>query len=226
VYRHVENSLKVIRASDNVELSTVSVGTTGVRRIVGIAVSPDSSTLFLVENDAIAIVSTLTDSVTGSIPLVGAAGVAVSPDGLFLYVIGGTNDDTLFRVRLSDNTVVSSTTVGASPRGIAFTPNGSFALVSLITSNTVAIVATSTDRVIDTVAVGNGPYGVAVSPDGTFAYVANASGDTVSRINLAGLTLPPTGADINWLAVAAVALIAAGMAVGSLRRVQWGSRSA
>jgi hypothetical protein len=139
---------------------------------------------------------------------------------LFLYVIGGTNDDTLFRVRLSDNTVVGSTTVGAGPRGIAFTPNGSFALVSLISSNTVAIVATSTDQVIDTVAVGNGPYGVAVSPDGTFAYVANTSGDSVSRINLAGLALPPTGTNVVWTAAIGALLLAAGCTAWSLTRVR------
>ena len=230
VYRHVENSLVAIRASDNTVLSTINVGIfPGVRRSVGIAASPDGSTIFLVDNDAIAIVSTLTDTKTGSIPLTGAAGVAVSPDGAYLYVIGGSGDDTLYRVRLSDKVVVDSSTVGSGPRGIAFTPSGSFALVTLNPSNTVAIVDTTTNEVIDTVSVGSSPYGIAVSPDGTFAYVANwggGYGDTISRLNLVGLSLPPTGADQTWIVWAGSVMLGMGLAVTALGRIRRASPAA
>lgn len=229
VYRHVENSLVVIRVSDNTVLSTVSVGGAGIRRSVGIVASPDGSALYLVDNDAIAIVSTATDTVTGSIPLTGAAGVAVSPDGSYLYVIGGASDDALYRVRLSDNSVIDSSTVGAGPRGIAFTPSGSFALVTLNPSNTVAIVDTTTNEVIDTVSVGSNPYGIAVSPDGTFAYVANwggGYGDTVSRLNLGGLSLPPTGADHTWMVWVGSVMLGLGLAVIALARIRKASPTA
>lgn len=223
VYRHVENSLVVIRASDNTVLSTINVGFPGVRRSVGIAASPDGSMIFLVNNDAIVIVSTVTDTKIASLPVTGAAGVAVSPDGTYLYVIGGSGDDTLYRVRVSDGEWVDTSTVGSGPRGIAFTPSGSFALVTLNPSNTVAIVDTTTNEVIDTVSVGSSPYGIAVSPDGTFAYVANwggGSGDTISRLNLAGLSLPPTGADQTWIVWAGSVMLGMGLAVTALGRIR------
>jgi YVTN family beta-propeller protein len=218
VYRHMEGSLVVIDATDYSIDETVSVGASSTRRAMGVALSPDGSTLYALVDAGIAVISTATDSVTSTIPLSGAMGVAVAPDGSFLYVIGGVSDNSLFRVKTSDGSVEASTVIGAAPSGVAITPDGTQAIVSLMGPNSTVVIDTTTNAVTSTLTVGSNPYGVAVAPNGTFAYVANWGGDTVSRIaltatpgpvasapsapGLAPPTATETGATLKWSAPA------------------------
>jgi YVTN family beta-propeller protein len=72
---------------------------------------------------------------------------------------------------------------GGAPSGIAFSPDGSFALVASNDSGTVSVINTSTNTVTATIPVGS-PSGVAISPDGSFAYVTGiGEGGPVSVIN-------------------------------------------
>jgi YVTN family beta-propeller protein len=221
VYRHLEGSLVVIDATDNSIDAPVFVGASNTRRAMGVALSPDGSTLYVLVDAGIAVISTATDSVTSTIPLSGAMGVAVAPDGSFLYVIGGDSDNSLFRVKTSDGSVEASTVIGAAPSGVAITPDGTQAIVSLKNSDSAVVIDTTTNSVTHTLSVGDRPYGVAIAPNGTFAYVANwggGFGDTMSRITLAATPAPvasapsapglapptatDTGATLKWSAPA------------------------
>ena len=102
------------------------------------------------------------------------------------------------------DTVVTTTTVGTDPYGVAINPAGTFAYVANYSSNTVSKINLTTDTVAATIPVGTGPHGLAINPAGTFAYVANYSSNTVSKINLATDTVAatiPVGTNPRGLAI-------------------------
>jgi len=88
---------------------------------------------------------------------------------------------------------VTATITGFNaPCGVAVTPNGAYAYVTNINSNTVSVINTATNAIAATVNVGGNPYGVAVTPNGAYAYVVNTGGGTVSVINTATNTVKAT----------------------------------
>jgi len=214
VFRHTEASIVVVQTSDNTVVKTFSVGTSLARRAQGIVASPDGSKLYALVNEGVAVIDTATDSVSGTITLSDTTGIAMAPDGLSLYVIGGAGDNSLRRVRLSDNSVVSTVTVGSGPRAIVITPDGKHALVILNPSNVVVAVDLVANAVTHTVAVPPSPYGAAMAPNGLFAIVANwggGYGDSLSRLSLAWpTTLPPTGSNPDWVVVVGMLLLVLG----------------
>ena len=73
------------------------------------------------------------------------------------------------------------------PRGVAITPNGAFAYVTTVGSNTVSVIATATNTVVATIGVGSTPLGAAINPfygayGGETVYVTNANSNNVSVI--------------------------------------------
>lgn len=58
------------------------------------------------------------------------------------------------------NTVTATISVGVTPHGVAFTPEGKYAYVGNQYSSTVSVIDTATNTVVDTV------DGVAVAPEG------------------------------------------------------------
>ncbi len=80
----------------------------------------------------------------------------------------------------------------ASPRQVAITPDGKWALAAKRGEDTIAVLAIDGNKVTYTkrdITVGNNPYGVEISNDGKFAAVANigrgeGSNDSVSIIDL------------------------------------------
>jgi LPXTG-motif cell wall-anchored protein len=194
VYRHLEGSLVVINATDNTVTSTVNVGSSSTRRASGLARSPDGSTMYALVDAGVAVINTATDSVTTTIATTGATAIAVSPDGSFLYVVGGASNDSLIRIRTSDNTVVSTVSIGSNPTSVEITPDGLHAMVVLNSSNAAVFVDTATNTVTSTVTVGATPYGSVIAPSGLVAYVADwggGFGDTLTQIAL-GWDPPPT----------------------------------
>ncbi|MDV6278217.1 YncE family protein, partial [Rhodococcus erythropolis] len=76
--------------------------------------------------------------------------------------------------------------VGASPRGVAITADGTRAYVTNQDAGTVSVIETATDTVVgEPVPVGAFPTAVAITPDGSRAYVANRNAGTVSVIETA-----------------------------------------
>jgi PGF-pre-PGF domain-containing protein len=82
---------------------------------------------------------------------------------------------------------VTTVTVGNDPFGVAVTPDGSKAYVTIspdYNGNTVSVIDTATNMV-STVTVGYSPVQVAVNPDGSKAYVTNWKDNTLSVIDTA-----------------------------------------
>ncbi len=83
-------------------------------------------------------------------------GLAVTPDGNFVYVANLDNSNVSV-IRASDNMVVGTVTVEAEPHGVAVTPDGDFVYVTNANSDTVSVIRTSDNMVVDTVNAGVGP---------------------------------------------------------------------
>jgi YVTN family beta-propeller protein len=106
-------------------------------------------------------------------------------------------DDTVSVIATNNNTVVATIPVGAAPRGVATTPDGTHAYVANEFNNTVSVIDTADNTVVATIPVGQDPNGVAITPNGTrpsedddrrhhtLAYVTNAVDNTVSVIDTA-----------------------------------------
>jgi YVTN family beta-propeller protein len=113
------------------------------------------------------------------------AALAMSPDGLYVYVVnyvdGNPGTGTMSVIRTSDNTVVATIGGFFGPFAIALTPSGRYAYVTNFGSNnfapygsTVSVVDLTTNQIIDTVNLGIQPSGVAVA-NNCFAYVTNSN---------------------------------------------------
>jgi len=194
VYRHLEGLLVVVDSTNNTVATTVSVGTSSTRRASGLALSPNESTLYALVDAGVAVIDTATDSVTDTISMTGAQAIAVSPDGSFLYVVGGASNDSLIRIRTSDNTIVATVTIGSTPTSVEITPDGLHAMVVLSSLNSAAFVDTATNTITSTVPVGATPYGSVIAPSGSVAYTADwggGFGDTLTQLAL-GWATPPT----------------------------------
>ena len=132
------------------------------------------------------VVDLQTNSIVGAPITVGTApaGLAVTPNGAYVYVInyidGNPGHGTISIIRTSDNTVVGTIPGFSGPFEIKITPDGRFAYVTNFGSNnfepygtTVSVVDLSSNTIVATVNLGIQPSGLAITPDGRFAYVSN-----------------------------------------------------
>ena len=101
------------------------------------------------------------------------AAIAVSPDGLRLYVGGPCCAVSVIDPATGAVTARIPTRGGAS--GLATSPDGALLYATDPTSATVSVIATASNAVVATIPAGPAPLGVAVSPDGRTAYVAEDS---------------------------------------------------
>jgi len=107
-------------------------------------------------------------------------------------------------VGTATNALETTIPVGREPRGIAVSPNSTFAYVTNAKDNTVSVIDTAANRVMATVAVGKRPQGVAMAPDGSRVYVVNGLDNSVSVINTASRTVEmtlPVGREPQQIAV-------------------------
>jgi len=131
------------------------------------------------------VIDTATNTVTATVtvghrPL----GVAVHPEGKFVYVTNFTDNTVSIIDVLNNHTVINTIPVGLNPYGIAVNATGTFLYVVNSGANTVS--AISLGQAFTTIIpVGVGPIGIAVSPSGANVYVANNLNNTLSVIDTA-----------------------------------------
>jgi YVTN family beta-propeller protein len=130
------------------------------QRPIDVAVSVDGNLLFVTNADSgtISIMflrgpGAMDSARTVSQSPMTPAGIAVAPDGAFLYVVA-TNDDTVRVFEMNDYTEVDSIAIGVTGlNGIAVTPDGGHLYVQSTSEPVVAIVDTVT-HAVTTVATG------------------------------------------------------------------------
>jgi YVTN family beta-propeller protein len=102
----------------------------------------------------------------------------------FAY-IPNSGDNNLSIVKVLDNTITDTITLGGSPFGITANPsNQDYVYVTNFSDGTASAVSVSYNTVVQTLDVGPAPKGIAVTSDGAFIYVANSTAGTVSAVEI------------------------------------------
>ena len=76
-------------------------------------------------------------------------------------------------IRVADDTVVNTITVGKGPVGVAAAPDGSKVYIANTLSATISVMDTLTNRIISTLAVEKAPHALALSPQGDRLYIVH-----------------------------------------------------
>jgi YVTN family beta-propeller protein len=112
------------------------------------------------------------------------AGIAVSPDGLRLYVAENLSNKVAV-VDLSNQKVGAKIAVGEYPYDCALSGDGKRLYVSNWGSRSVAVIDTTSNQVLSNIQVGDHPNDLELTRDGKTLYVANANSNTVSVVDTA-----------------------------------------
>jgi YVTN family beta-propeller protein len=126
----------------------------------------------------------------------GTSGLAVTPNGKFLYVVNGLGVSV---ISLATNKVVTNITLlnlqGSYPTEIAISPDGSTAYVTFYNwvhvnwPSGVQVIATSSNTVVNTINVPAEPASARVSPDGRWLYVPQYGLTSVAVIDTSTQTV-------------------------------------
>ena len=102
-------------------------------------------------------------------------GLAVTPDGKYVYV---ANSENVTVIDTATNKVVASIDTEKCPMGIAITPDGKYAYVTHSTDPPIAsVISTAANTVVDTIELEHSANGgIAITHDGKYAYLTNSEG--------------------------------------------------
>ena len=99
-------------------------------------------------------------------------GLAITPDGKFLYVSTRADRYNLQIISTAEQAVVNRTNVGSAPSAIAMDPQGEYAYVANHGSDDVTVIHVPEHHPVLTFPVGQGPVDLAVTPSGKYLYVS------------------------------------------------------
>ena len=157
-----------------------------------ITLSPDGKWLFVANGDGIVVVDTSQHIPVNTIEMPpmsdGSPGfpmaVACSPDGTKIYVALATaSSGEVVEIDSYTKQPVGRAMVGATPTGIALSPNGSKLFVANHNSADVSVLSTSPLSVINRVRVGVSPARIAFAPNGSKAFVTCKGSSTVTVLD-------------------------------------------
>lgn len=138
-------------------------------------------------SNKVAVIDTATNNVVNTVTTVEPApfGIAITPDGAFVYVAHLNSNVSV--IDAATNTVTTTIPVGdgADAADVAITPDGAFVYVTTSNADIVSVIDTATNTVALTIPVGDTPSGIAITPDGAFAYVTNLGSNSVSLVSIA-----------------------------------------
>jgi YVTN family beta-propeller protein len=126
------------------------------------------------------------DTITGVTG--GPLGLALTPDGTYLYV-ALLDDDMVAIYRTSSHALVKTIATGDGPWGVAVGSDGAYVYVTNSLDDTVTVIDADSQAFLDTYDVGRQPLGVACPKNGDFAYVINQTDNTLSKIDIADQTV-------------------------------------
>ncbi|MUL63763.1 hypothetical protein BOO86_04740 [Mycobacterium sp. CBMA 234] len=152
-----------------------------------VAVSPDGSRAYVGGNGAVSVVNLDTNTVTATVKTNGGSvyGITVAATGQLVYVSNsGNNSISVIDTSTSTPTVITTISVGKSPRAVALSADGSRLYVANWSSKSISVIDTTTNKTVGSqISVGSNPFGVAVSQDGSRVYVSNNGSNSVSVID-------------------------------------------
>lgn len=173
------NKVDVLNTTTNTVLNhPISVGS----RPYGVAFSPTGQLAYVANqgSDSVSVIDADTNSVSSTIEMPTGqypVDVAVSPSGLFLYVISASARpaDGTFNVVDAQTGIVLKTLTIPSPVSLAITPTGDEAFVAN-SLRTLSVIDLTTDSVKTTIHNLVQTQVVAINPSGTLAYVLQGGG--------------------------------------------------
>ena len=120
----------------------------------------------------------------GTSPITATITATPATPGIFAYFGSASNinnfgkNGTITVLNTATNTVVATIQVGASPIGVAISPDGSRVYVANLVSQNTSVIDASTNKVIATIMAGGGDY-LAISPDGKYLYIESSNGNII-----------------------------------------------
>lgn len=187
-----ENTISVINLTDPPTPSGIGMGSLPGYTVNQLVISPDGATAYTTNPSEgfgiYGILSTISLANRGELsfnaPVLNITYISITPDSSRALVIPGPVGNTVALFDPASLTITGNPiTVGNQPAGIAFTPDGTLALVTNYNDNTVSVIDMSTPHPTVTgspIPVGNGPTCIAVTPDGSRVLVLNSKDCTVS----------------------------------------------
>ncbi|EQD50288.1 40-residue YVTN family beta-propeller repeat-containing protein, partial [mine drainage metagenome] len=157
--------------SDSITTQTVLQSGGSSIAIGAMAISPDGSTLYIINPDSGALLSL--DLATGTVATVASYGAGTDPTdvlagstGKHLYVTLSETSDLSIIALATD--VVSTLTIpnGLDPLALALSPDGSRLYIANSGNNTIAVLNVETGSFLNSIAVTGFPESLSVSPDG------------------------------------------------------------
>lgn len=184
-YAYISNFNSTVHVIDTKTQTVAKIIPLGINP-QGIVLSPDGTHILAVGDNSVAVLDTVTQSVSSLITLpAGAVAYQIAaypvayPSNYYAYVA----NDKISLIDTSTQILTKDIPVETAPTYTALTPDGKFAYVANALSNSVSIIDTATQLVVKTLPVGTYPLEVKVTPDGKFAYVTNYQGNSISIID-------------------------------------------
>lgn len=188
-------ALVTAQGADAVEVVDLDAGRVVARIAVGgapagIALSPDRATAYVTRPEApgLAVIDLAARRVRAAVPLPGGPlGIAVNPKTGAVYV-ADWYARRVFALRPDPQAgavLDGEIAVGASPSGIAVTPDGATILVANREDDSVSVIDAATRTEVRRIPVGRHPFGITLDASGARAYTANVTGNDVSVIDVA-----------------------------------------
>lgn len=199
IYAYISNSadgsISVIDTADHKLIDTISgLGT----NLEGVAISPTGNYVFVasLDDQIVLMLDTSTNSIRKEIGLpegVSPWGVAVSPDGKFLYLTANESDDSGFLRAINTNSgaVAATIPVEKNAKGLVVLAEESTYLTYVANGNSgsVSAIEGSSTSPESPIVAGSNPAGVAVSPEGDYIYVTNrGNGEDPGSVSIIEIT--------------------------------------
>ena len=195
-------AISIIDTASNTVAATLTIGR---GPYYGIAVSPDSEYVYVLNSSdgTVSVIDAATNTATTALTgLSGSGCITLSPNGEYAYITEAyaSAGSAAISVISTVTRQVTATINGLNaPSCVVFSPDVAVAYVTNTGNNTVSIINTSTKTVTKTVPVGVGPYGLAITPNGQYLYVVNSFDGAVSVLDTAN-NMMIVGSKVSTLA--------------------------
>ena len=191
-------TVAAIDAASGAILATITVG----HQPFAVAMSPSGAFAYVTNraDGTLSVIDVGTNTVVTTVPAGNTPeGVTVGSGEIF---VTNDTDNTATVLREVDYSPVTGSpiAVGASPLGVAVSPDGQTAVVSNDADGTVSLLSASTLATLATPTVGTNPAGIGILPDSSAAVIANNTNNSLSVVSLPGggvLNIPIVGAPVG-----------------------------